>query len=65
MREAQAATDMPPLLQSCVEAFNEALGTALDQVWLRPNGPALMEGFLAGQVQFLVGRDAVLVLARQ
>jgi hypothetical protein len=58
-------TAVNPLLLTAVESVTAAMAGAFDEVWARPNAAATMEGFLAGRIRFVIGRDGLLVVEQE
>jgi len=51
-----------PIFQAAIEAVTEEMARAFDEVWSRPNAVEMLDGFLAGSVRFVIGREGLLVL---
>lgn len=51
------------LLTTAEEAVTRALADAWHEVWQRDDAAQLMEGFLGGQISFLIDRDGITILA--
>jgi hypothetical protein len=64
MSEQDPLEQVSPVLRPLVEAVTKAMAEAFDEVWTRPDAPALMEAFLDGRCLFQVDRHGVLILDR-
>lgn len=52
-----------PLMADAVEGFTRATADAFLKVWTGPRAAEAMEGFLSGEVVFVIRRDELQVLA--
>jgi hypothetical protein len=52
-----------PLMAHAVEAFTRSTADAFLKIWTGPRAAGTMEGFLSGEVVFVVTRDQLQVLA--
>lgn len=54
--------EINPILYMAVEKVTEAMATAFDEIWRRPNAAEIMEGFLDGLVSFVVRNNGILIV---
>ena len=55
--------NLNPVLRHAVEQITLATARSFGQVWLRPDAAATVEGFLSGEIVFVIRRDELQVLA--
>ena len=53
-----------PLFVSAIESVTGEIARAFGEMWLRPDGPALMEGFLSDRIAFQIDRGGLLIARR-
>jgi hypothetical protein len=55
--------NLNPVLRHAVEQITVATARSFGQVWLRPDAAATVEGFLSGEIVFVVTLNELQVLA--
>jgi hypothetical protein len=56
--------DINPLLATAIVSVMGEFDRAFAELWSRPNGPAVMEGFLSGRIVFQLDRRGLLIVER-
>jgi hypothetical protein len=64
MSEQDPLEEINPLLRPAVEAIIVAMAGAFDDIFTRPDAPAIVEAFLDDRLEFHVARDGVLIVER-